>query len=169
MNVNYIWWINPNADEAKLVNKHYLIRSELKEKMPIYHSRQMRKAFINTCETFLGNVEKARIHAIYKDLTGDISANDEEIDKRVKLMFTINDPRIVTDLRHLNEGQPKIYDEFWEYAKRYIEGKANDSVVAIDERRHDIISHIALAISAKDLLEQISKTCPSNVRIPSVQ
>jgi len=64
----------------------------------------MKKAFINTCETFLGNVKKARICAIYKDLTGDVSANDEEIDKRVKLMLTINDPRIITDLRHLNEG-----------------------------------------------------------------
>ncbi len=39
MNVNYVWRIHPNADEDELINKHYFIRNELKEKMPIYHSR----------------------------------------------------------------------------------------------------------------------------------
>jgi len=52
----------------------------------------------------LGNIKKAKIYTIYKDLISDVSANNEEIDKRVKLMLIINDSKIITDLRHLNEG-----------------------------------------------------------------
>src|SRR6266542_6639465 len=48
-------------------------------------------------------------------------------------------------------------------------GNMQKNILKAKQVIHDIISHIALAISAKDLLEQISKTCPPNIKIPSIQ
>ncbi|GBB90338.1 hypothetical protein RclHR1_17260004 [Rhizophagus clarus] len=76
---------------------------------------------------------------------------------------------IITDLQHFNEGRISIYDTFWEYAKKFLESTAQDSVIAVDERRHDPIVHLARAISVEDLKNQIAKLCPEGIPIPSVQ
>ena len=137
--------------------------------MPVYATRAMRKEFVNTCDMFLGNVEKSRVRRIYKEFTGDSTADESEIDARVKLAFDLKDPELVTDLRHFNEGRISIYDTFWEYAKKFLEGTAQDSVVAVDERRHDPIMRLARAISVKDLRNQIIKIYSEGTPIPSVQ
>ncbi len=51
----------------------------------------------------MNNIKKTRIYAIYKDLISNIFANNEKIDKRVKLILIINDSRIIIDLRYLNK------------------------------------------------------------------
>jgi len=169
MNTTFIWKIDPNVNESAAFEKNYEIRNELKNSMPIYATRAMRREFVNTCDMFLGNVEKSRVRRIYKEFTGDLTADESEIDARVKLAFDLKDPELITDLRHFNEGKISIYDTFWEYAKKFLEGTAQDSVVAVDERRHDPIMHLARAISVKDLRNQIIKICPEGTPIPSVQ
>lgn len=93
---------------------------------------------------------------------GDYPSDESEIDARVKLAFELNDLELVTDLRHFNKGQISIYNPFWDEAKKFLENTTQDSVVAIDERRHDPIVHLARAISVKDLRNQIANRCPEN-------
>jgi hypothetical protein len=41
----YIWHIDINVDKQELVNKHYIIRNNLKQTLQVYHIRAMRKEF----------------------------------------------------------------------------------------------------------------------------
>jgi hypothetical protein len=61
----YLWRIDSNANEEELVNKHYEIRNNLKQTIQVYHTKAMRKEFIDTVELYIGKVEKARIRYIY--------------------------------------------------------------------------------------------------------
>ena len=38
---------------------------------------------------------------------------------------------------------------------------------AVDDRRHQVVTHMAAAVSALDLLEQVKKRCPDETHIPS--
>ncbi|GBB87081.1 hypothetical protein RclHR1_13540008 [Rhizophagus clarus] len=100
---------------------------------------------------------------------GDCFADESEIDARVRLAFELNDPKLVTDFRHFNEGRMSIYNPFWDEAKKFLENTTQDSVVAVDERWHDPIVHLARAISVKDLKNQIANKCSENMPIPSTQ
>ncbi|RIA84742.1 hypothetical protein C1645_831833 [Glomus cerebriforme] len=84
----------------------------LKSSMLVYAIRAMRRKFVNTCDMFLGNVEKSRVRRIYKEFTGDSTADESEIDARVKLAFDLKDPELITDLWHFNEEKISIYDIF---------------------------------------------------------
>ncbi|GBC01660.1 hypothetical protein RclHR1_04280017 [Rhizophagus clarus] len=98
MNMSFVWKIDPNIDESAAFKKNYEIRNELKSFMPVYATRAMRREFVNTCDMFLGNVEKSRVRRIYKEFTGDSTADESEIDARVKLAFDLKDPELITDL-----------------------------------------------------------------------
>ncbi|EXX65738.1 hypothetical protein RirG_130390 [Rhizophagus irregularis DAOM 197198w] len=65
-------------------------------------------------------------------------------------MFELGDPDLITDFREINEGRLPKYDVFWEYSSKYLEGIAQESVLAVDDRRHDIFQHLAVAISTCD-------------------
>jgi len=82
--------------------------------------------------------------------------NEKEVDERVKLFFEMEDPEIIIDLRELNTGQHTKYDIFWEECQKFLQ---EDIGLAVDERRHTNITHMARAISARDLLEQVSSRC----------
>jgi len=44
--------------------------------------------------------------------------------------------------------------EFWEACENYIQGNIE---TAVDDRRHDPIEHLAIAMSVPDLLSEVSK------------
>ncbi|GES84620.1 hypothetical protein GLOIN_2v1782174 [Rhizophagus clarus] len=169
----YLWHIDNNANEEELVNKHYKIKNNLKQTIQIYHTRAMRKEFIDTVELCISKVEKARIHYIYSTWLEDSSASvnlvTQNIDDRVLLIFELDDPELITDLREINEGRIFKYDLFWEYALKYLEGIVQESILAVDERRHDIFQHLAVAISIRDFQNQVLKICPLNIPTPSLQ
>ena len=51
------------------------------------------------------------------------------------------------DLRQHDPGQPPKYEKFWKECQRLL----NDEVgVAVDDRRHGELTHLARAISVKD-------------------
>ena len=60
----------------------------------------------------------------------------------IQLIIQLQDPDILPDLRHLNEGRPQKYQIFGEYCKKFIE-----ECSAVDERRHGETTHLACAIS----------------------
>ena len=98
------------------------------------------------------------------DSTAASSLNEEEVDERVKLFIEMEDPEIVIDLRELNTGHHTKYDVFWEECQKFLQENIG---LAVDERRHTNVTHMARAISARDLLDQVSSRCPPNTPIPS--
>ena len=88
------------------------------------------------------------------------------VDERIQIIMDSQDPNIVDDLRHHNRGQPSKYDCFWEECRKYLE---NVVETAVDDRRHGEHTHLAKAISVRDLLEQVTKQCPEGTAIPSKQ
>jgi len=53
-------------------------------------------------------------------------------------MVELDDSELITDLCEINEGRISNYDLFWENALKYLEGFAQESILAVDERRHNI-------------------------------
>ena len=83
------------------------------------------------------------------------------------------DPDLAWDLRVRNTGRPEAYTTFLEECQRYI---ASAVETAVDERRHDtvdkngqVITHLTFALSARDLHDEVSKRCPPDTPIPSLQ
>lgn len=155
-NIIYIWRINPEASETEIVNKNYEIRTKLKGQLQIFHTRAMKKELMENFELCLGKCERARLRHIISDLLGDCSASvnsvTHEVDERVNIMIELGDPEFITDLRQLSEGQiNQKFDIFWDYARKYLENTVNETLLAVDERRHDTIQHLAQAISIRDL------------------
>ena len=75
-------------------------------------------------------------------------------------------------MRELNLGQPEKYNVFWEYCQKFLDGAVKnsvDSLLAVDERRHDTIVHLAKAISVKNLHNQVTTICSENTLIPHKQ
>jgi hypothetical protein len=109
-------------------------------------------------------------------LTGDASAADStkqaEVDQRILKILDEEDPDLIWDLRAENSGRPEQFSVFLEQCQKYI----NSSVeTAVDERRHDpvqgedVITHLATALSVRDLHDQVTKQCPPDTPIPSIQ
>ena len=105
----------------------------------------------------------------YKQLTGDHSSStnehEAEIDKRMQQLIEMEDPEIVVDLRKHNEGRKSQYDVFWDECQKHLQETVG---VAVDDRRHCQVTHLAQAISANDLLEQVKAKYPKGTCIPSV-
>ena len=107
----------------------------------------------------------SQFRAIYSELTGDCSiadnSNSKAVDERVQLLLNTADESVLRDLR-VNNGKKELFDTFWDVAEKKIEEL---QAAAVDYRRHaqvttdgEVVSNFALAISARDLYEQCSKT-----------
>ncbi|PKK58257.1 hypothetical protein RhiirC2_796605 [Rhizophagus irregularis] len=148
-NVIYIWQINLEANETEIINKNYELQVE--------------------------KCEKARLRHIISNLLGDFSTSENSIshkvDERVDIMIELGNPEFITDLRHLNSGPTNCkYNTFWNYGKKYFESTINNEpVLTVDERRHNMIQHLAQVISIQDLHQQVANLCPPNTEIPSEQ
>ena len=156
-NSHFLWYVPDHSLNEALKNSQTVIE-EIKEKIPVFHSRLMRKEFINKFGRVSSTVKPAVLRYIYHDMTGDSSSSDtssqEEIDFRVKQAIEMEDPEIVTDLRQLNSGAKEKYDVFWIECGTFLEEEVG---TAVDERRHGTITHIATA------------KCPENTPIPSIE
>lgn len=64
---------------------------------------------------------------------------------------------MILDLRALNSGQKTKYDTFWDEVQKFLQ---EDVGLAAEERRHSEITHLARAISVRDLIEQVFARCP---------
>ena len=73
---------------------------------------------------------------------------------------------MLVDLRQHNKGHPSKYDQFWEACELYIQSTIE---TAVDDRRHDRIAHLAVALSVNDMLSEVSKLVGPDVPIPSAQ
>ncbi|CAB5355435.1 unnamed protein product [Rhizophagus irregularis] len=134
----------------------------------------MKKELIENFELHVGKCEKSRLRHIIFDLLGDFFASEnsasQKVDERVDIMIELGDPEFISDLRHLNGGLTNKFDTFWSYAQKYFENTViNETILVVDERRHDTIQHLAQAISIRDLRQQVTNLCPPDTEIPSEQ
>ena len=101
----------------------------------------------------------------YCDLTGDKSVgptlSEKEVDERVDLLFELEEPDFIYDLRSLNSSK-QHYDVFWNKAKEFLE---EDIGTAVDDRRHSGVVHVGY------FYQRLSSTsaggCPPDTPIPS--
>ena len=100
------------------------------------------------------------------DTSSSENADQASVDERIRLIIDTQDPNLVDDLRHLNSGRPPKYDLFWDQCNKYLEEVVETPV---DERRHGEVTHLAKALSTRDLLNQVAKQCPVGVPVPSKQ
>lgn len=103
----------------------------------------------------------------YAFAIGDMSSSGNRLwmkESDVYIIINTQDPLlIVDDLRHHNRGHATKYDKF-------LNDLLNDEEVdtAVDDRRHGEQTHLAKAISVRDLQEQVARRCPG-IEIPSKQ
>ena len=139
----------------------------LRPTIPLYHSRAMRKLAFSKFGLITPAVKKSILRYFYKDLTGDASVSDtsdqHEIDERVRLFFELEEPDVALDLRVNNRSGGTMFDIFWEKAKEFLN---EDVGVAVDDRRHTQVVHIAKAISVRDFKQQVVSRCPSGIAVP---
>ena len=101
-------------------------------------------------------------------LTGDSHASDRsdqaEIDDHIHQIIKLKDPDIIADLRTLNSSTSQAkFDRFWSECEAVL----NEEVgVAVDDRRHSEVIHLATAISIRDLWECVKQRLPADTAIP---
>ena len=73
----------------------------------------------------------------------------------------MEDPSIIPDLRSHNSGQKSKYDVFWEEVQKFLK---EDVGLAVEERRHSQVTHLARILSVRDL---VAARCPPATPVPS--
>ncbi len=131
----------------------------------------MRKEMFSKFGRITQNIKPCVLRCFYRELTGLQSSasnlTEEEVDKKVKQLFdmepedaiTIENLAAVTDKEHRTN-----FDVFWAECAKFLR---EDVGVAVDDRRHDSVTHLAKAISIRDLQEQVAARCPTATPIPS--
>lgn len=77
----------------------------------------------------------------------------------------MEDPDIIIDLREVHSDRQSKFNVFWDECAKFLRENIG---LAVDERRHSQITHIASAISVRDLQQQVASRCPPSTAIPSV-
>ena len=141
----------------------------------MYHSRALRREIIH----LFGKVTSSRsafLREAYRRLTGDCSASatlsEKAVDEWISQLLKNEDPDLIWDLRVTNKGRPETCATFLDVCRQYIDSQVD---TAFDDRQHDtvtggdVITHLATAMSVRDLHEEVTKLCPAGSPIPSVQ
>lgn len=105
--------------------------------------------------------------ALYVHLGDDSASSTTEqaiIDDRIKLIIDMEDPETIADLRSHNGNENTSFSAFWDQCERFLR---EDISVAVDDRRHGEITHLARAISIRDFIDQVKAQCPEGTSIPS--
>ena len=130
----------------------------------------MRTAMFKKFGRISPSIKPSSLRYFYKELTGDESAasttEQADVDKRIKQIIDMEDPNVLPDLRELNTGRSAKFNTFWEECAKFLN---EDVGTAVDDRRHDQITHLARAISIRDLVEQVKARCANGTLIPSVE
>jgi len=169
-NLVFLWKLPCVTDLSSLFEQSQVTVENMKAVIPQYHTRAMRTAMFEKFGRISPSTKPSTLRYFYKELTGDQAAasttEQEEVDQRILQIIDMEDPTVLHDLRALNSGQATKFDVFWEECGRFLN---EDIGIAVDDRRHGEITHLARAISVRDLVEQVKVRCPSGTSIPSVE
>ena len=142
-NLHFMWLCDNDPDEQRRAQKY------CEDEVPVYHSRMLKRKFMDVADTL--SVTPCKAMLLYKLATDDASAArtsaEDAIDKRLEEYVSLKDESIVYDLRAVN-GKAEIYSEFFNKEEEVINTEVS---LAVDERRHDQVVHLAKAMSVQDL------------------
>lgn len=147
--LHFVWLTE--VDEADHDQRQAECIKKLEATLPKYHSDLIRRAFISKAAVL--NIKPYKARALYSIATNDATASLphlKNIDERVLSYCSMEDEDIILDLRQLNH-RPAIFDEFFNRAAVICDGIIQGVEVAVDDRRHGHISHLAAAMSTADL------------------
>ena len=168
-NIGCLWWawkVPVDSEETDSTRSLQLVK-QCEKDAPTFATRAMRRDFINRYQ-MVTDCSAAVLRNMYQYVSGDVSQApcniSKDVQQRLSVALDAQDPDIVFDLRHLNEGRQSQYDQFWEECRKFIEDQA---LAAADDRRHGQVVHMAAAISVRDLIEQVAKRLPEDCPIPS--
>ena len=88
-------------------------------------------------------------------------ATEKEIDERVKEFVDMDDLDIIPDLCAHNKGRQKSFDIFCLTCEQVIIS------LSVDDQRHNLVTHMASALSVRELWEREKVLCPHGKAIPS--
>lgn len=145
-NLHFLWKL---PAEATIQDQTETI-ARVREKVPIYHNRYVRREFRRAADKL--NIQAKYSRYLYRLATSDASAPEtsaeKEVDSRIMRFVELGDEDVVLDLRKITREGKSVFDEFFDIARRFIDGAVGE---AVDDRRHDAITHLAKAMSAADL------------------
>ena len=165
-NFHFVW--KSAGSQGDVLEKSQATIEAIKKMLPTFHTRAMRKQIQEKFGRLSNKVKPHEFRFIYKELTGDCSEGsnltEKEIDQRVKEFLDMEDLDIIPDLCTHNKGRQKSFDDFWLACEQVL----NDQIgLAVDDRRHDLVTHVASAVSVRDLWERAKALCPDGAAIPS--
>ena len=143
------------------------ILCEIRQNVPFYASRQMRRNFIDTFSKAYDN--RTVLRSIFKYLTEDKSvaytAEQGEVDKRLMEYLSAGDnAEFAYDLRENNgRVKDKKFDPFW----KKLGEKINEDSVA-HERRLRPVAYMPVAVSVRALVDSIKAELPDGTPIPGL-
>ncbi len=163
-NLHFVWKLPTDKSIASTFEESVTTVEAIKHILPQYHTRAMRREIFTKFGRISSKVKPAALRFLYRELTADCAASHDTpeavIDERVRsiILMEPEDPHTVVDLREVKSQVTKTkYDVFWDEAKKYIN---EDIGVAVDDRRHGDVTHMAKAISVRDLRDQVTSKCP---------
>lgn len=164
-NLHFVWKLPTDKSIEATFEESVRTVEMVKQILPEYHTRAMRREMFTKFGQISSKVKPAALRFLYRELTGDSSASHDTpetvIDERVRsiILMEPEEPGTVVDLREVKSQETKTkYDVFWDETRKYI----NEEVgVAVDDRRHGEVTHMAKAISVRDLREQVTSKCPT--------
>ena len=163
-NLHFVWKLPIDKSIEATFEESVRTVEGIKQILPQYHTRAMCREMFAKFGRISPNVKPAALRFLYRELTGDSSASHDTpesiIDERIRsiILMEPENPHTVVDLREVSSQETKTkYDTFWDEARKYI----NEEIgVAVDDRRHGEVTHMAKAISVRDLREQVTIKCP---------
>ena len=93
-------------------------------------------------------------------------SGNTHVDARVEEVVSMEpeDPWMILDLCEARTGDGHTkYQVFWDEASKFING---DLGIAVGDRRHSTITHLAKAISLRDFRDQVKARLPDNAPVP---
>ena len=165
-NLTVIWKLPANKEDHDKTEDLKLI-NDIREKLPVFATRTMRKDFINLYSNC--GMQPALLRNMFQVLTGYAytpeSAEQSAIDNRViDFLLRSDDTDLVFDLRK-NNGRvaQEKYDLFWDELQKLL-----DEESATHERRQSVVAYLPFAISVADLREKVLSRLPDGTPAPSV-
>ena len=98
------------------------------------------------------------------DSSTSCTSDESILDTRIRQFIEMEDLDIIPDLRRHNGSTSSNYNIFWDQCNQFLN---EDIGVAIDDRRHGQVTHLAKAISIRDFVNQVKAKCPNDTPIPS--
>ena len=172
-NLHFVWRVPKRHQIEKIFSQSQHVIETVCPHFPAFHTRAMRKkAMFSKFGRIAPSVKPSVLWYFHHDLTGDATAANDmgevDIDEKVLqfLQMEPDEPSTVTDLCEVlkhPERKTKC-DVFWNNAEMFL---SEDIGMAVDERRHSQVTHLAKAISIRDFREQVEAKCPEGTPIPS--